>query len=172
MKRLFQVSAITCLLVVMASVAYAVTTIKSAKSNTSDRVVVSDSLTPAQAMAFLAEWDKMPVTSTTEAAVRGILEKKGPNAVNVKLARIIIRTDMKPPRVIVLANSMLEAEALAFSVPGTPSNQATTKQTQQSSFGEKFPAPGGSAFPTPQPGIAVSDPGTPSDKTPAKPTNK
>jgi hypothetical protein len=54
---------------------------------------------------FLAEWDKMPLGSTTEAAVRGILQRVlGPKASSVK--KILIRTDMKPPRVIVLADPM------------------------------------------------------------------
>ena len=135
MKRLFQPIAITFVLVLMASVACAATTtIRSAKSNSDNRVVVYDSLTPAQATAFLAEWDKIPLASTTEAAVRQILEKKGPNAVNVKLARVIVRTDMNPPRVIVLADPAAESAALAFTVSVTPSNQATAKHDMQKSI--------------------------------------
>ena len=173
MKRLFQAGAITGLFVVLASGAFAATTFKSSKSNSSDRVVVSDVLTHANAAAFLAEWDKMPLGATNEAAVRAILETKGPNAINVKFARIIVRTDLKPPRVVILANPMLESEALALSVPGGASNPAAPKQTQGATFGEKFPAPGATGFPAPPPqpaGIAVSDPGAPSDKPTVKPT--
>jgi pyridoxal/pyridoxine/pyridoxamine kinase len=131
MRPLFQVSAITSLLVVMASVAYAgqqgarlptgqenvkavyrATTVKGSKSNSDNRVAVYDSvMTPTQATAFLAEWDKIPLGSTNEAAVRGFLQKVlGNKAGSIK--KIIIQTNRKPPSVIVLGDPMLESEAL------------------------------------------------------------
>ena len=125
MRRLFQVSAIASLLVVMASVAYAATTVKSSKSNSSEKVAVYDSvMTPTQATAFLAGWDKIPLGSTNEAAVRGILKRVlGVKAGSVKT--IIIQTDKKPPRVIVLGDSKNAPAALAFSHPGMPAGKAT-----------------------------------------------
>ena len=125
MRRLFQVSAITSLLVVMASGAYAATTVKSSKSNSQDKVAVYDSvMTPTQATAFLAEWDKIPLGSTNEAAVRGILQKVlGPKAGSVKT--IIIQTNRKPPRVILLGDPSNASAALAFSHPGMPAGKAT-----------------------------------------------
>jgi len=125
MRRLFQVSAITSLLVVMASGAYAATTVKGTKSNSDNRVAVYDTvMTPTQATAFLAEWDKIPVGSTNEAVVRGILKKVlGPKAGSVKT--IIIQTDKKPPSVIVLGDPNNAAAALAVRDPGMPAGKAT-----------------------------------------------
>jgi hypothetical protein len=124
MRRLFQVSAITSLLVVMASGAYAATTVKSSKSNSQDRVAVYDTMTPPEATAFLAEWDKIPVGSTNEAAVRGILQRVlGPKAGSVKT--IIIQTNRTPPRVIVLGDSNNAPAAIAVSDPGMPADKAT-----------------------------------------------
>jgi len=125
MRRLFQVSVITSLLVVMASGAYAATTVKGTKSNSDNRVAVYDTMTPTQATAFLAEWDKIPVGSTNEAAVRGILQKVlGPKAGSIK--KIIIQTNRKPPRVIVLGDPNNAPAALAVRDPaGMPAGKAT-----------------------------------------------
>ena len=124
MRRLLQVSAITSLLVVMASGAYAATTVKSGKSNSSDRVAIYDTMTPTEATAFLAGWDKIPVGSTNEAAVRGILQKVlGSKAGSIK--KIIIQTNRKPPRVIVLGDPNNAPAAIAVSDPGMPVEKAT-----------------------------------------------
>lgn len=125
MRRLFQVSVITSLLVVMASGAYAATTVRSGKSNTSFRVAVYDTMTPTEVTAFLTEWDKIPLGSTNEAAVRGILQKVlGPKAGSIK--KIIIQTNRKPPRVIVLGDPNNTPAALAVRDPaGMPAGKAT-----------------------------------------------
>jgi hypothetical protein len=125
MRRLLQVSAITSLLVVMASGAYAATTVRGSKSNHDNRVAVYDGvMTPTQATAFLAEWDKIPVGSTNEAAVRGILQRVlGPKAGSIKT--IIIQTNRKPPRVILLGDPNNAQAAIGFSVPGVPPGKAT-----------------------------------------------
>ena len=124
MRRLFQVSVITSLLVVIASGAYAATSVRASKSNSSLRVAVYDTMTPTEVTVFLAEWDKIPLGSTNEAAVRGILQKVlGAKAGSVKT--IIIQTDKKPPSVIVLGDSKNAPAALAFSHPGMPAGKAT-----------------------------------------------
>jgi predicted metal-dependent phosphotriesterase family hydrolase len=124
MRRLLQVSAITSLLVVMASGAYAATTVRSGKSNSSDRVAVYDTMTPTEVTAFLAEWDKIPLGSTTEAAVRRILQKVlGTKAGSIK--KIIIQSDKKPARVILLGDPNNAQEALAVRDPaGMPAGKA------------------------------------------------
>lgn len=125
MRRLFQVSAIASLLVVMASAAYAATTVKSSKSNSSEKVAVTDSvMTPTQATAFLTEWDKIPLGSTNEAAVRGMLQKVlGTKAGSIK--KIILQTNRKPPRVILLGDPNNAPAAIAVSDPGMPVEKAT-----------------------------------------------
>jgi hypothetical protein len=125
MRRLFQVSVITSLLVVMASGAYAAVLVRSSKSNSSLRVAVYDTMTPTEATAFLAGWDKIPLGSTNEAAVRGILQKVlGPKAGSIKT--IIIQTDRKPPRVILLGDPNNAQAALAVRDPaGMPAGKAT-----------------------------------------------
>ena len=124
MRRLFQVSVIISLLVVMASGAYAATSVRSSKSNSSERVAVHDTMTPTQVTAFLAEWDKIPLGSTNEAAVRGILQRVlGPKAGSIKT--IIIQTNRKPPRVILLGDPNNAQAALAVRDPGMPAGKAT-----------------------------------------------
>jgi hypothetical protein len=129
MRRLFQVCAITGLLVVMASGAYAATTVRSGKSNSSERVAVYDTMTPTEVTAFLAEWDKLPLGSTNEAAVRGVLQKVlGNKAGSIK--KIIIQTNMKPPRVILLGDPNNAPAALAVSDPGMPAELPKTPKTK------------------------------------------
>jgi len=131
MRRLLQVSAIASLLVVMASGAYAATTVRGTKSNSDNRVAVYDGvMTPTQATAFLAEWDKIPVGSTNEAAVRGILQRVlGPKAGSVKT--IIIQTNRTPPRVIVLGDPNNAPAALAVRDPaGMPAELPKTPKTK------------------------------------------
>ena len=130
MRRLFQVSVITSLLVVIASGAYAATSVRASKSNSSLRVAVYDTMTPTEVTAFLAEWDKIPVGSTNEAAVRGILQKVlGAKAGSVK--KIIIQSDKKPPRVILLGDPNNAAEALAVRDPaGMPAELPKTPKTK------------------------------------------
>jgi hypothetical protein len=126
MRRLLQVSAIASLLVVMASGAYAATTVRSGKSNTSLRVAVyDDAMTPTQATAFLTEWDKIPLGSTNEAAVRGILQKVlGTKAGSIK--KIIIQTNKKPPTVILLGDPNNGPAAIAVRDPAEmPAGKAT-----------------------------------------------
>ena len=130
MRRLLQVSAITSLLVVMASGAYAATTVRGTKSNSDNRVAVYDGvMTLTQATAFLAEWDKIPVGSTNEAAVRGILQRVlGPKAGSIKT--IIIQTNRKPPRVILLGDPNNAPAAIAVSDPGMPAELPKTPKTK------------------------------------------
>jgi hypothetical protein len=125
MRRLLQVSAIASLLVGMASGAYAATTVKSAKSNSSDKVAVYDTMTPTEATAFLAGWDKIPLGSTNEATVRGILQKVlGTKAGSIKT--IVIQSNRKPPRVILLGDPNNAPAALAVRDPaGMPAGKAT-----------------------------------------------
>ena len=124
MRRLLQVSAIASLLVVMASGAYAAVLVRSSKSNSSLRVAVYDTMTPTEATAFLAGWDKIPLGSTNEAAVRGVLKRVlGAKAGSIKT--IIIQTNRKPPRVILLGDPNNAQAAIGFSVPGVPPGKAT-----------------------------------------------
>ncbi len=106
---------------------HAATSVKSSKSNSSERVAVYDSvMTPTQATAFLAEWDKIPLGSTNEAAVRGILQKVlGNKAGSIK--KIIIQNDRKPPRIILLGDPNNAPAAIAVSDPGMPADKPKTK---------------------------------------------
>lgn len=164
MKRLFRASVVALLLVVMPSVACAASTVKSSKSNSSDRIAVHDTvMTPSEAAAFLAQWDRIPVGATNEAAVQGILKQVlGPRAANVR--KIVIQAGSKPPRVIVLANPMLEAEAVTFG------REAPASAPAPGNSGKAMPPTGaGTAFPAPPAGLAVTDEGSPAAAAPKKP---
>ncbi len=127
MRRLFLVSTITSLVVVMASFAYAATTVKSTKSNSSDRHLVDDGVvTRPQTTAILAEWDKIPLGSTNEATVRGIVQKVlGNKAGSIK--QTIIQNDRRPPRIILLGDPNNAPAAIAVSDPGMPADKPKTK---------------------------------------------
>ncbi len=119
MKRLFMLGAITTLLVTMVSMVWAAT-VKSSKSNSSERVLMYSTpiVTPAQVTAILAELDKMD--GGDEAAVRGLLKKHGVKTGCGKGCINHVKVH-KVNTFLVLEYQADEAQALAVTVKGSKS---------------------------------------------------
>lgn len=110
MRRLFQVSAITSLLVVMASISWAALNLNSSKSNIYRMVYPTNVVTPAQAAATLRALDQIaPKRDASEATLREVLRKQGVSVDRLK--KIILRKD---GTIIVLENPADEAQAAQF----------------------------------------------------------
>lgn len=116
MKRLLLVAAITSLLLTMASISWAATTINNSKSN--NLRLVYDGMTSTQAAALGAELDKMP--RVDEAAIRKALQKLF-IPTNFKLIRIITPPSVPPasPNQLLRAPSVQPANALRAANPIT-----------------------------------------------------
>ena len=119
MKRLLILGAIGGLVVTLASVSMAATTVKSSKSNTSDRVMVYSTkvVSEAQVAAILAELDKQGAKVVDEATLRGILKKHG--VPTDRITRVVIepsKRGRKDGTIILLDNPADEAHARQIAV--------------------------------------------------------
>ena len=110
MKRLFLVTAITSLLLTMASISWAGANLNSSKSNIYK--FVYDGMTSTQVAELGANLDKMP--RVDEAAVRKTLQKLS-IPTNFKLIRI---RPGKPTTIILLTDPADWAQAIAVSDEG------------------------------------------------------
>jgi len=116
MKRLLLVTAITSLLLTMASISWASISLNSSRSNVYR--VASDGMTSAQTAALVAELDKTP--RADEATVRKALQKLF-IPTNFKLIQIIPGT---PNKVILLMDpANANAAQIAVSDPGVPAGK-------------------------------------------------
>lgn len=121
MKRPFSVAAIISLLLTTTSISWASANLNLSKSNI-NRVLYSNdsSITPTQAAALVAEFDKNPPAN--EAAVMKALQKLF-IPTNFKVIRI---KPGKPNTVLLLTNPAHEAEAgIAINDPGMPPERPT-----------------------------------------------
>ena len=124
MKRLFLLGAITTLLVAMASMAWAATTINTTRSNTFRVTYDTTAVTPAQAAAVLKALDKIG-PGVNEATVRRVLEQQGVNLAPIKKISILPPDKTRyEPLILLLKNPADEAQALAVTVKSTKSNSS------------------------------------------------
>lgn len=116
MKRLFLIAAIINLLLAMASISWAATNLNLSKSNV-NRVLYSNDtgITPTQAAALVAEFDKNPPVN--EATVMKALQKL---SIPTRFRLIRIKPG-RPNTVLLLTDPAHEAEAgIAINDPGMP----------------------------------------------------
>jgi phenylalanyl-tRNA synthetase beta subunit len=131
MRRQVLACAIATALFMTASPSQAASSVKSSKSNTSERLLVYSAslMTPAQAAAAVAELDKQSRgAKLDDEMVRGILKQQGVAVEKVK--KIIVRQPDKARKdisVIVLSDLADEPQALAVSDEGA-SGQKTKKK--------------------------------------------
>ena len=110
MRRLFLVSAVTSLLLAMASISWTATNLNSSRSNNYRMVYPTNVVSSTQAAEALRELDQIaPKRDVSEAALRGVLRKHG---VSIdRLRKIILRKD---GTIIALESAADEAQAAQF----------------------------------------------------------
>ena len=118
MKRLFLTGAITCLLVVMVSIAWAVTNLNSSRSNNYRLTYDPTAVTPAQATAILKDLDT--IGQVDETKVRKLLQKHGVKPGLIQKIRIVPAGQRreKIPAVLLLTSSADEPAAIAVTDEG------------------------------------------------------